>query len=421
MNTELWNRIKAFQVHTENEVYEFTTHLAVENKWTINYTKGAIEEYKKFMYLAATTDHTVLPSGVVTHVWHAHMLNKESYNQFGLILGKKVERIPSSYISDNKEVFKKVNERTLALYEQIFGERPEDYWLFTNAWETLRMKKSKWRISVISLIGIVLMSILPAFLILKSLFHTIDNSIFLSFYIFSSVILFVGLDFLNRKKMKEFLNVRVSNKILNELSPNELIYLKHKKIDKVVYASVNHLIRRNVLRILPANLKLVKFNKLDESNSFSKEVCDKIVEKEEISFRELSVELRNSLTLKQIEISMNELEKHFIRSRFFVRLFMQNFVAIALLTILGLSSFITDIEIGGSFYLNLFVTGSLLFASILFLVKLSGLFTKKVIIDTYKEEKIPNKSYKQNYGHWEFEYLLHGEAYIDHSFSALAG
>ena len=57
MNTELWNSILQFDFDNPPSEYGFSIRLANENYWTKNFTEQAILEYKKFMYLAATSCH----------------------------------------------------------------------------------------------------------------------------------------------------------------------------------------------------------------------------------------------------------------------------------------------------------------------------------------------------------------------------
>ncbi|MEZ4985367.1 MAG: hypothetical protein R2795_10080 [Saprospiraceae bacterium] len=55
MNQELWDKILAFDFDNPPSEYGFSTRLANENFWTREFTDQAILEYKKFMYLAATS------------------------------------------------------------------------------------------------------------------------------------------------------------------------------------------------------------------------------------------------------------------------------------------------------------------------------------------------------------------------------
>ena len=65
-------------------------------------TQKAIEEYKKFMYLAATSNQMVSPSEIVDIVWHQHLIFTNSYSDFCNLLGKRIEHIPSTH---NKSEF----------------------------------------------------------------------------------------------------------------------------------------------------------------------------------------------------------------------------------------------------------------------------------------------------------------------------
>ena len=93
----LWDKILAFQFDQTDEEYGFTTRLAYENSWTINFAKLAILEYKKFMFLAATAREMVSPSEVVDIVWHQHLIYSHSYKNLCQILGKNIEHIPSTH------------------------------------------------------------------------------------------------------------------------------------------------------------------------------------------------------------------------------------------------------------------------------------------------------------------------------------
>jgi hypothetical protein len=79
MNAQLWNKIEAFDFDNPPGEYGFSTRLAHENFWTRNFTKQAMLEYKKFMYLAATSDLMVSPSEIVDTVWHQHLIFTQSY------------------------------------------------------------------------------------------------------------------------------------------------------------------------------------------------------------------------------------------------------------------------------------------------------------------------------------------------------
>lgn len=74
MDTALWKKVVAFEFISSMSEYGFTTRLTYENDWTKHFTKEAILEYKKFMYLAATANAMVAPSPTVDIVWHQHLI-----------------------------------------------------------------------------------------------------------------------------------------------------------------------------------------------------------------------------------------------------------------------------------------------------------------------------------------------------------
>ena len=87
MDNLLWNKILEFDLDSPFSEYGFSTRLADENYWTKNFTTKAILEYKKFMYLAGTSDFMVSPSEVIDTVWHQHLIYTQSYNDFCQLLG----------------------------------------------------------------------------------------------------------------------------------------------------------------------------------------------------------------------------------------------------------------------------------------------------------------------------------------------
>ena len=105
MNQELWNKVLAFNFDNPSSEYGFSIRLASENCWTREFTDQAILEYKKFMYLAATSEFMVSPSEIVDEVWHKHLIFTQSYQEFCGILGKQIQHVPSTH---DKGEFEKI-------------------------------------------------------------------------------------------------------------------------------------------------------------------------------------------------------------------------------------------------------------------------------------------------------------------------
>src|SRR5690348_3866352 len=102
IDNDLWNRVLAFDLDEPLSEYCFSVRLARENAWTAIFTAAAIVEYKKFMYLAATSDMMVSPSGIIDTVWHQHLIFTQSYADLCEVLGKNVQHVPSTH---NREDF----------------------------------------------------------------------------------------------------------------------------------------------------------------------------------------------------------------------------------------------------------------------------------------------------------------------------
>ena len=76
----LWERLSAFQIDASPEaVLRFESRLARENGWDLGKARRAVEEYKKFLFLGVTAEHTVTPSEEVDQVWHLHLVYTHSY------------------------------------------------------------------------------------------------------------------------------------------------------------------------------------------------------------------------------------------------------------------------------------------------------------------------------------------------------
>ncbi len=125
--------------------YGFSTRLANENFWTKDFTQKAILEYKKFMYLAATSDFMVSPSEIVDTVWHQHLIFTHSYQEFGRLLGKQIQHIPSTHNKEDFQKFKQAKDRTTQLYETNFGSQPKGIWECVGMYESLNLKKANSR------------------------------------------------------------------------------------------------------------------------------------------------------------------------------------------------------------------------------------------------------------------------------------
>lgn len=109
----------------------FVTRLAEENGWTIERAEAADREYRRFLMLAWSTDEMVVPSRDVDAAWHEHLLHTRHYWDATCrdILGKPFHHDPGDGGAGDAAKHAAGYDRTLALYERVFGEpAPADVW-----------------------------------------------------------------------------------------------------------------------------------------------------------------------------------------------------------------------------------------------------------------------------------------------------
>jgi hypothetical protein len=86
----------AFSLDVAGATRSFSVKLEEQQGWTRQYTLRAIEEYKRFMVLAAVSPTEVTPSRTVDQVWHLHLQYSKSYRDemCAGVLGKQIDHNP---------------------------------------------------------------------------------------------------------------------------------------------------------------------------------------------------------------------------------------------------------------------------------------------------------------------------------------
>jgi len=127
---ELWNRINNVEFDLPEALLDFTARLARENGWSRNYADRAVQEYRRFAYIAVMAPHEVTPSDEVDQVWHLHLTYSRHYwGPWTEALGRKLHHGPTNGGSDEAARFEKNYQATLESYFQVFGEEPPiDLW-----------------------------------------------------------------------------------------------------------------------------------------------------------------------------------------------------------------------------------------------------------------------------------------------------
>ncbi len=131
INTDLWQRLAAYEVGPQAATLSFPARLARENRWDHRHAERVILEYKRFCYLACTAGHEVTPSDAVDQVWHLHLTYSRDYWEDFCpnILGAPLHHGPTAGGQVESERYYDQYASTLASYENAFGESPPpDIW-----------------------------------------------------------------------------------------------------------------------------------------------------------------------------------------------------------------------------------------------------------------------------------------------------
>ncbi|MEL7501930.1 MAG: hypothetical protein AAFN18_05630 [Cyanobacteria bacterium J06554_6] len=127
----LYARLQSFSLDCSNAALPFSQRLASEQGWSLDYSQQVIEEYKKFVFLAVVSDHSVTPSDQVDQVWHLHLTYTRAYwDTFcAEILQTSLHHEPTEGGEDESQKFNDWYENTLDSYEQFFKTvPPKEIW-----------------------------------------------------------------------------------------------------------------------------------------------------------------------------------------------------------------------------------------------------------------------------------------------------
>ncbi len=130
-NQSLWEAILAYHPDKPGVDLPFSKRLAIENGWTRRFAIRAIEEYKRFVFLALTTGKQVTPSEEIDQVWHLHMVYTRAYwDDFcGQVLKRPFHHSPTEGGDTENQKYRDQYSSTLEMYFATFGEKPpEDIW-----------------------------------------------------------------------------------------------------------------------------------------------------------------------------------------------------------------------------------------------------------------------------------------------------
>lgn len=127
-NSSLWEKLNRYQVAAPQQQL-FINKLQSETGWDKNYCLLAIDEYKKFIYLACISKTPVTPSKAIDAVWHLHLTFSRSYwiDLCDNILQRPIHHDPSE--ENDEALMQDQYQYTLQKYANEFGvEAPVAVW-----------------------------------------------------------------------------------------------------------------------------------------------------------------------------------------------------------------------------------------------------------------------------------------------------
>ncbi len=130
MDRALWQRLQAHPFERGDGSLDFLAKLARQQGWSREVARAAIEEYRKFCFLAARAGHAVTPSEEVDQVWHLHLTCTRDYWEVFCprVLGFALHHEGSDGRADTRQRHRQDYAHTLASYQRWFGVAPEALW-----------------------------------------------------------------------------------------------------------------------------------------------------------------------------------------------------------------------------------------------------------------------------------------------------
>jgi hypothetical protein len=124
-SSPLWRRLATMRIEAVGAKLTFAGRLARENGWSARHAAAVAEEYRRFLYLAATIG-PVTPSEDVDQAWHLHLSYTRHYWDVlcGEIIGRPLHHDPTEGGPAERAHYDRQYEETLTRYRMIFGAAP---------------------------------------------------------------------------------------------------------------------------------------------------------------------------------------------------------------------------------------------------------------------------------------------------------
>ena len=122
----LWTLLANMRIEGDGASRSFEQALADEQAWSAGFAQEVSREYRRFLYLAATSDEPVTPSVAVDKAWHLHLTYSRHYWEVlcGEILGRPLHHLPGDGGEADDVRHADQYAFTRGLYEATFSESP---------------------------------------------------------------------------------------------------------------------------------------------------------------------------------------------------------------------------------------------------------------------------------------------------------
>ncbi len=126
LQNELWENIQHFAFDDPASAFPFSKKLQKENNWSSVFTAGAIEEYRRFIFLCCILPNGASPSETVDTVWHLHLTYTTNYwiDFCRKTLHKDIHHYPGKGGGEEQAKHANWYRETLEKYREVFGSLP---------------------------------------------------------------------------------------------------------------------------------------------------------------------------------------------------------------------------------------------------------------------------------------------------------
>lgn len=120
------------QAHSfdDGQPRSFIRRLMQAQGWSQAHATEAIEQYRRFCFLATVTPGEITPGGPVDEVWHLHLTDTRDYwrRWCAQALQMELHHLPGTGAAGERERLRQQYAHTLALYQRFFGPPPPAFW-----------------------------------------------------------------------------------------------------------------------------------------------------------------------------------------------------------------------------------------------------------------------------------------------------